>query len=100
MIKKTGTILLLLFALLVSALSAGAAGSDNGALPPGEAGAKAALEHSPRHHEWVDIALPGKETKLSAFVAYPERKTKAPLVIVIHEVYGLTDWVRAVADRL
>jgi carboxymethylenebutenolidase len=37
---------------------------------------------------------------VSAFVAYPERKDKAPVVIVIHEVYGLTDWVRAVADRL
>src|SRR6185369_1481371 len=35
-----------------------------------------------------------------AFIAYPERKDKAPFVIVIHEVYGLTDWVRAVADRL
>jgi carboxymethylenebutenolidase len=98
-IRKTG-IMLLLLALMGLPLSAGAAGSDTGAIPPGEAGAKAFLERSPRHHEWVDIALPGKEAKLSAFVAYPERKTKAPLVIVIHEVYGLTDWVRAVADRL
>jgi carboxymethylenebutenolidase len=99
MIRKTG-IMLLLLGLMGVPLSAGAAGSDAGAIPPGEAGAKAVLEHSPRHHEWVDIALPGKDAKLSAFVAYPERKTKAPLVIVIHEVYGLTDWVRAVADRL
>jgi carboxymethylenebutenolidase len=69
-------------------------------LPPGEAGAKAFLASSPRHHEWVSIALPGSKMKLSTFVAFPERKEKAPVVIVIHEVYGLTDWVRAVADSL
>lgn len=69
-------------------------------VPPGEAGAKAALERSPRHHEWADISLPGKSAKISAFVAYPERKDKAPVVIVIHEIYGLTDWIRAVADQL
>jgi len=99
MIKKTG-IMLLLLALAGTPVFAGEPGSDTGAIPPGEAGAKAYLERSPRHHEWVDIALPGKGAKLSAFIAYPERKDKAPLVIVIHEVYGLTDWARAVADRL
>jgi carboxymethylenebutenolidase len=70
------------------------------AVPPGEPGAKAALETSPRHHEWEDVALPGAAGKLSLFVAYPERKEKAPVVLVIHEIYGLTDWIRAVADRL
>lgn len=98
MIKQAGIMLLLLTVLGTSAFAAPK--RDSGAIPPGEAGAKAFLERSPRHHEWVDIALPGKEAKLSAFLAYPERKSKAPVVIVIHEVYGLTDWVRAVADRL
>lgn len=70
------------------------------AIPPGEAGAKAALESSPRHHDWVDLPQAGDAGKLSLFVAYPERKDKAPVVLVIHEVYGLTDWLRAVADRL
>jgi carboxymethylenebutenolidase len=78
----------------------GFAWGDAGPLPPGEAGAKAALDTSVRHHEWAKIALPGSEVKLNAFVAYPERKDKAPVVIVIHEIYGLTDWIRAVADRL
>jgi len=91
---------LFLLTLLGASLSFGATGSDNGAIPPGEAGAKSFLESSPRHHEWVNIAVPGKSEKLSAFIAYPERKTKAPLVIVIHEVFGLSDWVRAVADQL
>ncbi len=77
-----------------------AAGHESSSIPPGEAGAKAALERSPRHHEWVDVAVPGRDTKVSAFVAYPERKEKAPVVIVIQEIFGLSDWIRAVADRL
>jgi carboxymethylenebutenolidase len=93
--------ILLLFVLaLVAPAQAGAAEPEAVPIPPGEAGAKAALESSPRHHEWVDIAVPGKEGKVTTFVAYPERKDKAPVVIVIHEIYGLTDWIRAVADRL
>ncbi len=89
-------IVFFLFALLMMP----SAGSDAGAIPPGETGAKAALERSPRHHEWADISVPGRDTKVAAFIAYPERKDKAPVVIVIQEVYGLSDWIRAVADRL
>ena len=94
--RKRFPIMLVLLAFLVIPLTGVAAGDSTGPIPPGEAGAKAALETSPRHHEWVDIAVPGREGKISAFVAYPERKEKAPVVIVIQEVYGLTDWVRAV----
>jgi len=50
------------------------------------------------HGEWVKIKK-GNET-IRAYVAYPERKTKAPGVIVIHEIFGLTDWEPTVADRL
>jgi len=99
MVKKFGLVLLAL-TMVLHALPAGAAVPAAVTIPPGEAGAKAALEKSPRHHEWVSIAVPGVDTKVSTFVAYPERKDKAPVVIVIHEVYGLTDWIRAVADRL
>ena len=99
MVNKLGAMLLLL-AVIVTPSPAGIAGSGTVTIPPGEGGAKAALEGSPRHHEWVDIAGPGVERKVSAFIAYPERKDKAAVVMVIHEVYGLTDWIRAVADRL
>jgi carboxymethylenebutenolidase len=99
MVKKFG-LLLLALAVVLHALPAGAAAPVTVTIPPGEAGAKAALEKSPRHHEWANIAVPGVNTKVSTFIAYPERKDKAPVVIVIHEVYGLTDWIRAVADRL
>src|SRR5215469_11218766 len=56
------------------------------------------LKNSPRHGEWVEI--PAGETKLHTWVVYPERKDKAPVVIVIHEIFGMTDWVRSVADGL
>jgi carboxymethylenebutenolidase len=96
---KVGLILLLSMAMVNPFVAHFAlAGPDP--IPAGEAGAKSALEKSPRHHEWVNIAVPGTDVKLGSFVAYPERKDKAPVVIVIHEVYGLTDWIRAVADQL
>ena len=69
-------------------------------LPPGEAQAKAALEKSPRHGEWVDIKLPSGGTPIRSWVVYPERKDEAGVVIVIHEIYGLTDWIRSIADQL
>jgi carboxymethylenebutenolidase len=69
-------------------------------LPPGEAQAKAALEKSPRHGEYVDIKLPSGGTPIRSYVVYPERKDKAGVVIVIHEIYGLSDWIRGVADQL
>ena len=50
------------------------------------------------HGEWVKYAR-GSDS-IRAYVAYPERKTKAPAVIVIHEIFGLTDWEPTVADRL
>lgn len=60
--------------------------------------AKSKLEKSPRHLEWVDVQ--SKQHKVKCFVAYPEVKSKAAAVLVIHEIFGLTDWVRTVADQL
>ncbi|HYN43653.1 MAG TPA: dienelactone hydrolase family protein [Thermoanaerobaculia bacterium] len=71
----------------------------NEAIPPDAEGAKAALAKSPRHGEWVDLKL-ADGTKLLTWVVYPESKAKAGVVLVIHEIYGLTDWVRGVADQL
>ena len=70
------------------------------ALPPSEATAKAALDASPRHGEFVDVKNPAGGTPIRTFVVYPERKDKAGVVIVIHEIYGLSDWIRSVADAL
>ncbi len=65
---------------------------------PAAEGPKARLEKSPRHGEWVKLKH-GKRT-VQAFIVYPEVKTKAAAVVVIHEIFGLTDWVRGVADQL
>jgi carboxymethylenebutenolidase len=69
------------------------------ALPAaGQDWARAVLEKSPRHAEWVQLKH-GDRT-VSAFVVYPEVKNKAAAVVVIHEIFGLTDWARSVADQL
>lgn len=60
--------------------------------------AKQILEKSPRHQEWADAKHDNRVVR--AFVVYPEVKQKAPVVIVIHEIFGLSDWVRSVADQL
>jgi carboxymethylenebutenolidase len=75
------------------------AGSAPAPLPPPEDSARAVLEHSPRHGEFVDVAYAGQKP-IKTWVVYPERKDKAGVVLVIHEIFGLTDWIRSVADRL
>jgi carboxymethylenebutenolidase len=56
------------------------------------------LNNSPRHAEWVDIKS-GDHT-IKAFVVYPEREDKAPVVVVIQEIFGVTDWLRSLCDEL
>ena len=82
-----------------TAQAAAAPTPDNPSLPAGEDGAKARLEKSPRHGEYADVPVPGG-SPIRAWVVYPERKDKAPVVIVIHEIFGLSDWIRNVADQL
>jgi carboxymethylenebutenolidase len=61
---------------------------------------KKQLESSPRHVDWVDIKASNGGAPIKSFVVYPERKDKAPVVIVIQEIFGLTDWIRGIADQL
>jgi len=68
------------------------------ALPPDEDHAKAALDHSPRHGEYVDVPYAG--TPIRTWVVYPQKSSKAGVVLVIHEIFGLSDWIRGVADQL
>jgi carboxymethylenebutenolidase len=60
--------------------------------------AKQRLDKSPRHAEWVKLKHDKREVQ--AFVVYPEVDKKATAVLVIHEIFGLTDWARSVADEL
>lgn len=68
-------------------------------LPPDAENALARLNSSPRHGEWTMIRVSPSDS-VRAWVVYPERKTKAPVVVVVHEIFGLSPWVRAVADQL
>src|ERR1700726_3724019 len=56
------------------------------------------LNKSPRHADWVDIKSGDRTIK--AFVVYPESKNKTPVVVVIQEIFGLTDWLRSLCDEL
>ena len=79
-----------LLVLIATALCAGIASAQDWA--------KARLEKSPRHLEWVKVKHDGRE--VNCFIAYPEVKEKATAVLVIHEIFGLSDWVRGVTDQL
>jgi carboxymethylenebutenolidase len=67
-------------------------------LPPDAASAMARLEQSPRHGEWAVIRT--ETDSVRAWVVYPERSTSASVVVIVHEDFGLTGWVRSVADQL
>lgn len=60
--------------------------------------AKQKVEQSPRHREWVTVKHDGRSVE--TFVVYPESKDKRPVVLVIHEIFGMSDWVQDLADQL
>ena len=72
--------------------------------PEAQDWAKQRLAKSPRHQEWVKIkykpAGGGSEREVSAFVVYPEVKNKTTAVVVIHEIFGMSDWVQSLTDQL
>ena len=68
-------------------------------IPAGAGSVRDRLDHSSRHGEWAIIRT-GPNDSVRAWVVYPERSTKAPVVVVIHEIFGLSTWVRGVADQL
>ena len=99
--------------------SAGAATPRSASLPAGAADAAARLAASPRHGEWVMVSAAGAihppaagtreptaggpradSDSVRAWVVYPERRNRAPVVLVVHEIFGLSTWIRAVADQL
>ena len=72
----------------------------NPAIPPGTADhAARKLQESPRHGQWIDIAL-GDGTALKSWIVYPERPDKAGVVLVIHDIFGMRDFPRALGDEL
>jgi carboxymethylenebutenolidase len=80
-------------------LAPACASAQTAALPASGAEATARLAASPRHAEWVMIPAGGADS-VRAWVVYPERSTRAPVVLVVHEIFGMSNWVRSVADQL
>ena len=60
--------------------------------------AKAKLAKSPRHKEWVKVKNGDRE--VNSFIVYPEVNKKATAVVVIHEIFGMSDWVQQMTDEL
>ena len=60
--------------------------------------ARAAMEKSPRHREWITMKHDGRSVE--TMVVYPESKEKRPVVIVIHEIFGFTEWSAELADEV
>src|SRR5450755_226112 len=87
LMKRTVLTLVFLFASSLAALPAGA-----------QDWAKAQLAKSPRHSEWVTVKHDGRAVE--TFVVYPESKDKRPVVLVIHEIFGLSDWAQELADEV
>lgn len=69
------------------------------ALPGSAVTVAARLQSSPRHGEWAMIRT-AQGDSVRAWVVYPERATNAPVVLVVHEIFGLSAWVRGVADQM
>jgi carboxymethylenebutenolidase len=93
------------FAVIAIAAGACAGNHSNadaqggGALPADASTAQARLSASPRHGEWVMVKTSATDS-VRAWLVYPERRNKAPVVVVVHEIFGLSNWVRSVADQL
>ncbi len=60
--------------------------------------ARTQLAKSPRHQEWVTVKHDGRSVE--TFVVYPESKDKRPVVVLIHEIFGMSDWVQDLADQV
>lgn len=60
--------------------------------------ARTQLAKSPRHQEWVTVKHDGRS--IETFVVYPESKDKKPVVVLIHEIFGMSDWMQDLADQV
>lgn len=102
---RAASVLLLPLALSLGACTVGSVSaeqaSQGAAIPAGAATVAERLQKSPRHAEWAMVpTAPGAKDSIAAWVVYPERRDNAPVVVVVHEIFGLSGWVRGVADQL
>jgi carboxymethylenebutenolidase len=88
----------ILFAVLASTIAISFAAQTLCAQEWSQPWARERIEKSPRHSEWVVIKHDGREVQ--TLIVYPESKEKRPVVIIIHEIFGLSDWAQELADEV
>src|SRR5678815_2979456 len=101
--RGTISLLMLMFLCSVTACAQDMSGNHNHSAASSDnmvsqEWAKQRVEKSPRHREWVIVKNGTRE--VNSFVVYPENKNKATAVIVIHEIFGMSDWVQSLTDQL
>ena len=101
--RGTISLLMLMFLCSVTACAQDMSGNHNHSAASSDnmvsqEWAKQRVEKSPRHREWVKVKNGARE--VNSFVVYPENKNKATAVIVIHEIFGMSDWVQSLTDQL
>jgi carboxymethylenebutenolidase len=84
----------MIFAVMGLLLGAHAASAQEWSQP----WARERIEKSPRHSEWVTVKHDARSVE--TLVVYPESKDKRPVVLVIHEIFGLSDWAQELADEV
>ena len=96
MIRRTAILYIAAIAALLAfcATNAGAQGQPEWQQP----WARERIAKSPRHSEWVTVKHDARS--VDTLVVYPESKDKRPVVLVIHEIFGLSDWAQELADEL
>ncbi|MGH7470560.1 MAG: dienelactone hydrolase family protein [Longimicrobiales bacterium] len=98
MIGLGGVALIVGASVALARTNTGDRADQQATIPPGAADAVARLNTSQRHSEWV-VVKSGSDS-IRAWVVHPERRDNAPVVVVIHEIYGLSNWIRGVVDQL
>lgn len=91
---------MMIVALAATGAVAASRASRTQSLPPSDSLSIERLETSPRHGEFVDIPYGSEGVRLRTWVVYPEKKDKAGAVVLIHEIFGLSRWMRGVADQV
>src|SRR5579863_5366525 len=89
--KRFAGIMVLLIAILLIAQTAAAQEWS-------QPWARERIAKSPRHSEWASIKHDGRTVE--TLIVYPETKDKRPVVLIIHEIFGLSDWAQELADEV
>jgi len=83
-----------------AATTASVAMQSSAALPASNNAAATRLSASPRHGEWIKVPFEaGSKDTIMAWIVYPATARKAPVVVIVHDITGLSTWARSVADQ-